>query len=590
MESQSETTQTVSALKLPILKTRDYDLWSMRMGQYLTHTDYALWEVIMNGDAHAIASASIEGPIPPKTAEQKLARKNELKAKSTLLLGIPNEHQLKFHGIKDAKTLWEAIKTSQQLDNEDLEQIDTDDFEEMDLKCRDSCKCLGCSRWDRWLWPICLQVHPVHQVQTLSSMNEIEEENNQVNDRFKKVKGYHAVPPPYTGNYMPSRPDLSFAGLDDSVYKTNVSKTITSVPRNESTASKSSKDNLEQPKDVRPSAPIIEEWEFDSDNDCVIRPSIEQNNLSYAKINFIKSDENTRKSVIEQHTNRQAENLKKSQSPRVDKRNWNGLMTQKLGDGFEFNKKSCFCVHGHEENVVSPQHVVRFGDPTGSKNCHISKDSGSLMPKRFDYVDPSKYPAKDDDKNGHEKDVRDQEEALRKQFDQETERLVGQGEATITNNTNRLNMIENIVVNLDSSSDNNNSDSYSTSQISTSEEIDYDSPEPPKSLLKWYHYLSDEYKDNGRFWGSKSGCNESDVKPSWKDIEKAKACMLAKAQASEASSKAKVEACGSKAKLQASTKTLIVKSPVPITNCVLGLANAKTRDAIKGKTFGVKIQ
>ncbi|GJV65427.1 hypothetical protein Tco_1476255 [Tanacetum coccineum] len=75
-----------------------------------------------------------------------------------------------------------------------------------------------------------------------------------------------------------------------------------------------------------------------------------------------------------------------------------------------------------------------------------------------------------------------------------------------------------------------------------------------------------------------------------RDIEKDKACMLAKAQASETSSKAKVEACGSKAKLQASTKTLIVKSPVPITNCVLRLANAKTRDAIKGKTFGVKIQ
>ncbi|GJZ50119.1 hypothetical protein Tco_0604309 [Tanacetum coccineum] len=96
---------------------------------------------------------------------------------------------------------------------------------------------------------------------------------------------------------------------------------------------------------------------------------------------------------------------------------------------------------------------------------------------------------------------------------------------------------------------------------STSDEINYDSPEPPKSLLKWYHYLLDEYKDNGRFWGSKSGCNESDVKPSWKDIEKAKACMLAKVQASEASSKAKVEAYGYKTKLQASTKTLIVKSP-----------------------------
>ncbi|GJW09320.1 hypothetical protein Tco_1575147 [Tanacetum coccineum] len=120
---------------------------------------------------------------------------------------------------------------------------------------------------------------------------------------------------------------------------------------------------------------------------------------------------------------------------------------------------------------------------------------------------------------------------------------------------------DNIVVNLDSSSDNNNLDSYSNSQISTSKEIYYDSPEPPKSLLKWYHYLSDKYKDNGRFWGSKLGCNESDVKPFWKDIEKAKACILAKAQASEASSKAKVDACGSKAKLQASTKILIVKSP-----------------------------
>ncbi|GJR00913.1 hypothetical protein Tco_0523897 [Tanacetum coccineum] len=88
-----------------------YNLWSMRMEQYLTYTDYALWEVIMNGDAPAVASASAEGPIPPKTAEQRLARKNELKAKNTLLLAIPDEHQLKFHEIKDAKSLWEAINT-----------------------------------------------------------------------------------------------------------------------------------------------------------------------------------------------------------------------------------------------------------------------------------------------------------------------------------------------------------------------------------------------------------------------------------------------------------------------------------------------
>ncbi|GJX57067.1 hypothetical protein Tco_0286964 [Tanacetum coccineum] len=116
IESQSETTQTVSALKLPVLKTGEYDLWSMRMEQYLTFTDHALWELIVNGylvSLIASASASAED-IPPKTVEQKLARKNKLKAKSTLMLAIPDEHLLKFHACKDAKSLWEAIKNSQE--------------------------------------------------------------------------------------------------------------------------------------------------------------------------------------------------------------------------------------------------------------------------------------------------------------------------------------------------------------------------------------------------------------------------------------------------------------------------------------------
>ncbi|GJT30117.1 putative ribonuclease H-like domain-containing protein [Tanacetum coccineum] len=333
---------------------------------------------------------SAEGPIPPKTAEQKLARKNELKAKSTLLLAIPDEHLLKFHGIKDAKTLWEAIKTrfggnkeskkmqktilkqqyenfaasrsegldktydrfqklisqleihgeviSQEdanlkllrslpsawnthtlimrnksdldtlsmddlynnlkvyeaeikgqsssslnsqnvafvssdntsstneavntvhdLDNEDLEQIDTDDLKEMDLKWqvamltmrvkrfikkternlnfngketvgfdKTKVECYNCHRRGhfareckaprnrngdntRRVVPVetpanALIVHPAHQAQILS-VNESEEDNDQVNDKYKAGEEYHAVPPPYIGNFMPPRPE-----------------------------------------------------------------------------------------------------------------------------------------------------------------------------------------------------------------------------------------------------------------------------------------------------------------------------------------------------------------------------------------------
>ncbi|GJW92854.1 hypothetical protein Tco_0172526, partial [Tanacetum coccineum] len=57
-----------------------------------------------NGDSLspvASASAGAEGPIPPKTVEQKLARKNKLKAQSTLMLSIPDEHLLKFHVCKE---------------------------------------------------------------------------------------------------------------------------------------------------------------------------------------------------------------------------------------------------------------------------------------------------------------------------------------------------------------------------------------------------------------------------------------------------------------------------------------------------------
>ncbi|GKA50634.1 putative ribonuclease H-like domain-containing protein, partial [Tanacetum coccineum] len=104
------------------------------------------------------------------------------------------------------------------------------------------------------------QINKSEVVHSVFNSRESDVDDSTLNNRFKIGEGFHAVPPPYTGNYMPSRPDLSFAGLDDSVYKTKVSETETSI-------SKTSKDIIEKPKTVRPGAPIIEDWDTDSDND-----------------------------------------------------------------------------------------------------------------------------------------------------------------------------------------------------------------------------------------------------------------------------------------------------------------------------------
>ncbi|GKA12551.1 ribonuclease H-like domain-containing protein [Tanacetum coccineum] len=522
----------------------------------LSAAKLTLWEVIINGDAPTIASASAgtKGPIPPKTAEQKLARKNELKAKSTLLLAIPDEHLLKFHRIKDAKTLWEEIKArfggkkeskkmqkiilkqqyenfvasrskgvdktydrfqkliSQleipglQLDNEDLEQIDADDLEEMDLKWqvamltmrvkrfikkigrkmdlndkdtvgfeRTKVECYHCHRRGHFarecrvvmigafrlkkasqtllLWPL----HPkydqqrealnksnleiishqigleslearivVHekneavyeediaflkydvQVKDISIKdlkNQLEEalkekddlklklenfeessknltklinsqisakdktglgydsqmkkievvhsvfnsresniDDSLVNDRFKTGEGFHAVPPPYTGNYMPSRSDLSFAGLDDSIYKTKVSEIYCDF----------------------------------HDNKMVEKPVLNNKGrvIGQRKIRPVWN-------------NAQRVNLQNKLTHPHPKRNFvPTAVATKVNNVTTAGPKAVVSgAEGNGENVVKSL-ACWIWRPTGNVIDHTSKGSGSYMLKRFDYDNP----------------------------------------------------------------------------------------------------------------------------------------------------------------------------------------------------------
>ncbi|GJV68588.1 retrovirus-related pol polyprotein from transposon TNT 1-94 [Tanacetum coccineum] len=71
-------------------------------------------EVIQNGNGPVSISTDTQGQIkilPPKSAEEILARERERKARTTLLMALPEDHLARFHNIFDAKEIWDAIKT-----------------------------------------------------------------------------------------------------------------------------------------------------------------------------------------------------------------------------------------------------------------------------------------------------------------------------------------------------------------------------------------------------------------------------------------------------------------------------------------------
>ncbi|GJU95209.1 ribonuclease H-like domain-containing protein [Tanacetum coccineum] len=108
------TPHTVSTIKLPILKKGEYDIWAMKMEHYLAHTDYPIWEVIQNGNGPVSITTDTSGQIkvlPPRTAEEIVARERERKARTTLLMALPEDHLAKLHKMTDAKEMWDANKS-----------------------------------------------------------------------------------------------------------------------------------------------------------------------------------------------------------------------------------------------------------------------------------------------------------------------------------------------------------------------------------------------------------------------------------------------------------------------------------------------
>ncbi|GJW41109.1 hypothetical protein Tco_0066954 [Tanacetum coccineum] len=349
----------VAASKVPMLKPGKYELWRMRMEQYIQMVDYYLWEVI----------------------------ENELKARSTLLMGIPNEHQLKFNSIKDAMSLLQAIEkrnkpeidtfslddlynnlkiykpevkrtsslssniqnvafvtsnitsstngavntahdvttastqatainstiidnlshavicaffasppNSPQLDNEDLQQINLDDLEEMNLRWQMAMLTMRARRFLKntrrkltvnGTETIRFDKSKVnshkrgHFARECMAPRNQENRNKENTRRVMPVEtttsnaliscdglglGYNDVPPPYTGNFMLPKPDLSFSGLKEFVNEPIVSEPTVKKPVVETSEAKTS---VDKPKVVRKNngVPIIKDWVFDNEEE-----------------------------------------------------------------------------------------------------------------------------------------------------------------------------------------------------------------------------------------------------------------------------------------------------------------------------------
>ncbi|GJX40368.1 hypothetical protein Tco_0255358 [Tanacetum coccineum] len=154
--------------------------------------------------------------------------------------------------------------------------------------------------------------------------------DSHVNDKYKTGEGYYVVPPPYTGNFMPPKPDLVLDDKDKNVF----SESVTSVP---AVATNEVKTSESKPKSV--SEPLIKDWISNSENKNETESKSKKRKPSNTKVEFVKSNEHVkspRESVKKVENNKQAKYLwKNSQSPRdydfyekkmVEKPVWNNAI------------------------------------------------------------------------------------------------------------------------------------------------------------------------------------------------------------------------------------------------------------------------
>nr|GEX78054.1 ribonuclease H-like domain-containing protein [Tanacetum cinerariifolium] len=203
-----------------------------------------------NGNA-SIVTKFIDGKetiIPPTTVEEKVQRRAQLKAISTLLMALPNEHQLKFNSYKDANSIMQAIENRFGGN----------------AAIKKTRKNLLKQQYENFLHPAQndqAKEGPTNfALMAYSSTSLTSSTNSEILDKRKTRLGCNVVPPLYTGNFMPPKHDLVYPSLDDFIDE-SVSESVVEKPTIDSN----------KPKTIRKEnrAPIIKDWVSKSEGNQV---------------------------------------------------------------------------------------------------------------------------------------------------------------------------------------------------------------------------------------------------------------------------------------------------------------------------------
>ncbi|GJZ77392.1 putative ribonuclease H-like domain-containing protein [Tanacetum coccineum] len=188
-------------------------------------------------------------------------------------------------------------------------------------------------------------------------------------DKSRSDKGYHSVPPPLTGNFIPRKPDLTF--MDEIVKSENLDVTTIVTPSNNKTVENKGVPNTVESNAVRmnnTSAPIIEDWNSDDESeiDYTVRPNTE-------KIESLK-------------TVREIDAPKQNkQYPRGNQRNWNNLMYQRLRSDFKMTNKACYVCGSFEHLHYVCDKKVERTEWNNSRRVHHKNFTNKMThphPKR----------------------------------------------------------------------------------------------------------------------------------------------------------------------------------------------------------------